>query len=101
MKTVGFFLSMPGRASWNGAWSGEGKLYARVERLTDKKADEIIARGSFSYRWSDGWSARVNVRALDGKESREVRRKSAGFSGYDWMVASIRRHGEIRPDDVG
>lgn len=96
MKTVGFFLSMPKRGSWNGGWSGEGRLYAKVERLADAKAEEILAGSPYTHRWDDGWTARIDVRLLGGKESREVRRKTVGFSGYDWMVASIRQHGDIR-----
>ena len=41
-KIVLFTLSMPGRNSWNGRWSGEGKKYNIVRKMTAKEADETI-----------------------------------------------------------
>jgi hypothetical protein len=101
---VEFKLSMPGKASWDGHWSGEGKHYARVQTITNKAAVKLFGsdwnhrpaedtRRSFSYNWSDGWSAQVTVRIMFAGEKA---RKSDGFAGYDWMIDSILRHGEIR-----
>jgi hypothetical protein len=33
-KRVEFTLSMPGRSSWNGGWSGEGRHFAIVRTLS-------------------------------------------------------------------
>jgi hypothetical protein len=95
---LAFVLTMPGAASWNGRWSGEGQLYARVRRYRGKKAVERARSliGSHYYHWNDGWSACVEVKEIDGNESRRIKRKSQGFCGYDWMVESIDLHGEIR-----
>ena len=90
---VSFTLSMPGRGSWNGGWSGEGRPYVIVRNL--RKVGEKTL-GSHHYHWGDGWSARVEVKQVDAKEARRLRKQSAGFSGYDWMVDSIIWHGEIR-----
>ena len=96
-----FELFMPGRNSWNGRWSGEDRVYARIVNLgrTKKarvKGEAIIQGGAYSYAWSDGWCARVVVREVDAAEANRIRKRSAGFCGYDWMIDSIRYHGEIR-----
>lgn len=95
-----FELSMPGVASWNGKWSGEGSYYAIVKNLgksqeAEKNAKEILSKGYFTYHWTDGWSAGVKVRAVDAREAAKARKKSRGFWGYDWMVDSIISDQEI------
>ena len=96
-----FELSMPGRNSWNGRWSGEDKIYARIVNLgTTKKAkgkgNAIIQGGPYWYSWPDGWAARVDVKEVDSSKANQIRKRSAGFCGYDWMIDSIKYHGEIR-----
>lgn len=98
-----FELSMPNRGSWNGGWSGEKNLYARVISFSNSKAgnstaNKILEKGSFYYRWNDGWGASVSVRQVDGVESRRIKKQSKGFCGYDWMITSIRYHGDIYAD---
>jgi len=97
--TLAFILSMPGRSSWNGRWSGEDRCYAITKVFKSKaqieKAREILQRGYYSYGWSDGWRAGIQVKDLSQVEATKLRRKSAGFCGYDWMVDSILRHGAI------
>jgi hypothetical protein len=95
---VAFTLSMPGRNSWDGRWSGEDRLYVVVEKVSDVRASEIVAGGPYYYNWSDGWGARIDVRAVDGKEARKLRSKSAGFCGYEWMVNTIRLYGKPMAD---
>lgn len=96
MVSVAFILTMPGAASWNGRWSGEGRLYARVRRISQRRADEIV--GSHGYSWSDGWRASVEVRIVDAAESRRLSKHTQGFCGYDWMVNSIIDIGYIASD---
>lgn len=94
---IAFDLSMPGRASWNGRWSGEEQPHVLVRNIRSKKtAERVLGANSYSYSFGDGWVASVHVREVCGQESRKLRRKSAGFSGYDWMVESIVLYGEIR-----
>ncbi len=95
MKTLQFTLSMPNRGSWNGGWSGEANLYAKVRSFTDKIAASILAKSSYYYSFGDGWGASIEVKQIDGAESRRVRRKSKGFCGYDWMIDSIVHDGQI------
>lgn len=93
---IAFELSMPGKASWNGKWSGEGQVYVRVRTIRKKEGGEgIVEKGCYHYHWEDGWSAAVLVRRVDSTEARKLRRRSAGFCGYDWMVDSIVKHGAI------
>lgn len=93
MKIICYELSMPGRNTWNGKWSGEGRLYAIIRRYRSQKAEKhakaILERSAYSYSWADGWRARVSVREVNFEDARRLRRKSKGFHGYDWMVDSI------------
>lgn len=91
---VAFYLSFPSVGSWNGKWTGEGRLYARVFRNSEVPK-EYIGK-SYSYRWDDGWEACIDVVQVNSKEVNRIRKKSAGFYGYDWMIESIIRFGEIR-----
>jgi hypothetical protein len=98
-----FELSMPGCASWNGRWSGEGRAYLLVKNLgTSQKAKarglEILQKRTFGYSWPDGWRASISVKEVTSQEARRLRKLSAGFCGYSWMVDSILRVGEITTD---
>lgn len=96
-----FELSMPNVGSWNGHWSGERDLHARVIQYRGKekeeKAKEILKIGYFHYNFGDGWSAGISVEKIDSKEAVKVRRKSSGFCGYDWMIHSINKNNKIIP----
>jgi hypothetical protein len=102
MHLVEFKLSMPGRASWNGAWSGEDRNYAIVRELSDADLSRLFGFGSDSFdltkcqrvwthRWSDGWVAQVTARVVP---SGEALKKSDGFCGYGWMVDNILAKGD-------
>ena len=99
---LAFELSMPGVSSWNGRWSGEGRNYVKVVNMgrtqkAEAKAREILDKEYYRYSFGDGWAAGVSVKQVDAREAAWLRRKSDGFCGYDWMVDSIRMHGEIQP----
>lgn len=95
---IAFELSMPGRGSWNGKWSGEGRPYVRVRNLPKAEADKVLLKEEYRYRWDDGWAACVSAYKVISCEAARLRKKSAGFCGYDWMIDSIINHGEITPD---
>lgn len=88
-----FILSMPGKGSWNNQWSGEGQLYAKF--LPNNKVPSEYIGQSFIYRWSDGWVASIKVEKITSIEATKMKKRSAGFCGYDWMVNSIIDHGQI------
>jgi hypothetical protein len=93
---VSFELSMPGRNSWNGRWSGEEKLFVIVKRLRAKTADKLSFKlGHYSYNFGDGWGAGLSVREVTSSAARKLKKQSAGFCGYDWMVDSIIADGDI------
>ena len=94
MTRVEFRLTMPGRASWDNKWSGDSRNYALVRELDDACAAELDGR-SWSYSWPDGWRAHVSAHIVHMGEELNP---SHGFHGYDWMVASILRHGTIYAD---
>jgi len=99
---LSFTLSMAGVSSWNGKWSGGGKLYVRVfnygrSEEARKKAQGILDIGCFYYSFGDGWSAKVTVNKINAKEAVKMRKKSSGFCGYDWMIESIKSKLKIEP----
>ena len=96
-----FELSMPNVGSWDGKWSGNGRCYLKLVNLgRTKKAvqlgESILAKGYFHYDFGDGWAAGISVKSVDTCEATKLKRKSAGFCGYDWMCDSIMRNLEIR-----
>lgn len=99
MKTarVLFTLSMPGRSSWDGRWSGQDKNYQVVRTLDVETVGKLFkephgfsASKSWSHRWSDGWCASIDARILTHVDRLK---KSDGFNGYEWMVDNIIAHG--------
>jgi len=93
---------MPNNNSWNGKWTGEDNLYAKTINFGRSKksnfiAETILNKGYYYYNFGDGWGAGITVEEVDAKEAKQIRNKSAGFCGYDWMVDSIRSHGDILP----
>lgn len=95
-RRVEFRLGMPNVGSWNGRWSGDGKNYVIVRSLREDRIRELEIPRTWFHRWEDGWCASVAARVMDPGERRQ---KSDGFHGYDWMVASIVRCGEIRYEE--
>ena len=96
---LAFFLSMPNRASWNGRWSGEDKVYAIIIKTPRAKKTQahhktVLDGGPYWHNFGDGWSARIDVRMVDAVEASKIRRKSKGFCGYDWMVKNIMFYGD-------
>ena len=102
---IAFKLSMPNAGSWNGKWSGAGREYVVTRTFRSKESKEvaksILEKSYFHYNFGDGWSAGVSVSRVDSREAARLRRNSAGFAGYDWMVESIIDRGEITIGDEG
>jgi hypothetical protein len=98
MTYIAFKLSMPRVNSWNGKWSGEEKLFAIVKsfRADSPLLKNITDKAYWTYHFGDGWVAGVRAHFIDAKESKSIKKRSAGFCGYDWMVDSIIQHGDIR-----
>lgn len=94
MKLYAFTLSMPGRGSWDGAWSGEGKLYVVVRQIYKH---QLTPMPHYRYPFGDAWVAHIDVKQVNAKEAARLRRKSAGFQGYEWMVDSIINQDKILP----
>jgi hypothetical protein len=106
MTIICFELSMPNNNAWNGRWSGEGRCHARIKNLgrtkkAEAKAANLIAGSSYYYSFGDGWGASVSVREVTASEAAKIRRKSAGFCGYEWMIESILYYGEITVKSKG
>ncbi len=101
---IQYTLTMPGKGSWDGKWSGESKFYARCRYYTKGEIDKILDgkdSRSWIYRWSDGWAAQVAALVVDTKKAAFTRKHSLGFCGYDWMIDSIEAHGKIIDTEGG
>src|SRR5690554_3261025 len=96
MKHFLFTLSMPNNNAWNGKWTGEGRDYVRGKsfRNSDERLDNFEEKG-YLYDFGDGWVARVDVKEVTAQKRRKAMKNSDGFCGYDWMIHSIIKNGEI------
>jgi hypothetical protein len=96
---IAFELSMPRNNSWNGKWSGAEKRFVKVVSVGNSAKTiakyRAICGQRFSYNFGDGWCAAVSVSEVSAIEARNLRKQSAGFCGYDWMIESIRYDGAI------
>jgi hypothetical protein len=92
-----FELTMPRVNSWNGKWSGEGSFYGISMWLDQEKEKELHGQ-DFYYDFGDGWEACVSCKKVDPIYGDTMMKRSKGFSGYDWMVESIIKIGEIKPE---
>jgi len=95
MKRIEFRLSMPGCPSWDGKWSGSGRNYTIVHKLTNTSFTKLMGSGverTWIHHWPDGWTAQVTARLVP---TGERLKKSDGFNGYDRMVRNILDHGDI------
>ena len=90
-----FELTFPNRGSWNNKWSGENNKHIIVKKDSQVSKDRIGK--SYYYDFGDGWGASISVRKINGNESeyRQLKKRNAGFCGYDWMVDSIIVYDEI------
>lgn len=100
---LSFQLTMPGVASWNGQWTGSNRAYFKHRKIDDKhpiaKAlKEDVPDIHHTYRWEDGWMAKVIIKRVDSKTRNKEAKISAGFCGYEWMIDSILKHGKIQTD---
>ena len=94
MTRMEFKLTMPGRNTWNGKWSGEDRNHTLLRDVDDAQVERIDGRSWF-YSWPDGWCAEITARVVKEDEPLAT---SHGFNGYDWMVTSILRYGKIYAD---
>lgn len=94
---IAFQLSTPSCASWDGKWSGEGQKYVLTATTRIKQGfKKIVEKGYYSYSFGDGRVVGITVTEVTSKQAVKLRRESDGFCGYDWMVNSILKYGEIR-----
>lgn len=92
---------MPNRGSWNGKWTGDGELFSITKHYTDKRFEELnisklLEKRNFYYCWDDGWGANVCVKEITPQEEKQIKKHTKGFCGYDWMIDSILKYGDIR-----
>ena len=93
-----FTLTMPNCGSWNGKWTGEGRVYAIAKKAfrRGKEIYPLCKEGNYYHGWNDGWGANVEAKLVTPREAKEVMKKSKGFAGYDWMVDNILMTGKIK-----
>ena len=81
---IAFELSMPHVGSWNGRWTGEDRLYARVVNFTNRygtskaskdKANSILEKENYHYNFGDGWGANIEVKVVSASQATKIRKK--------------------------
>ncbi len=92
-----FILTMPQNNSWNGRWSGQENIYAKVSSESAYGMKNIEEKNHY-YSFGDGWVACVEVKRVDTKTANSYRKKSKGFCGYEWMIDEIIKFGTIRTE---
>ena len=75
--------------------SEKTRNYDTIWQALKERGAALCDQQFFRHRWNDGWEALVEVRTVDAREARQIRRKT-DFCGYDWMIDSIIEHGEIK-----
>jgi len=101
MKTytyIKYELSMPNVGSWNGRWTGENRYHVVVRRYKtrDENTQKILNCKYCDYNFGDGWCARISIGEVENSvEAKRENKKSLGFYGYEWMIDSIEKNGEI------
>lgn len=85
---------MPNRGSWNNKWSDDGSRFIRT--MHNKEVPKELWGNEYFYRWDDGWCACVSVNEMDYKSAKKLKKKSAGFCGYDWMIKSLIAYKKIK-----
>jgi len=88
-----FRLTMAKVPTWNGTWSGADKVFVR-RRLDSVVPASVVGR-VFIYEWDDGWSVRISVEKVSAAKAAGIAKQSKSFCGYDWMIDSIIKYGEI------
>ena len=100
MTILCFQLSMPNNNSWNGKWTGDGVFYAKTRTVSEReKANKIAEKGYYSHSFGDGWRAVVHVRKITAAERKKIDKNTRGFCGYEWMIDSIIKWGEIYAEE--
>lgn len=105
MKTLLFEYGHSSIGSWDGKWSGDKEIFAKTRVL--KKEDLKVLKDSglslikgsskeYFYNFGDGWTSKVTVTVGDSKSFSPIVKLSKGFMGYDWMIDSIIKNGEIK-----
>lgn len=86
---VVFELTFPNRGSWNNKWSGEKDKHVIIKKDSQVPKDRIGK--NYYYDFGDGWGANISVQKMNGndKEYKQLKKRNAGFCGYDWMVKGI------------
>jgi len=85
-------LTMPNVGSWNGQYSGAKDKKTVVFSTSAKSHGHLV--GNYYYNFGDGWGANVEIREAQPRE-----RVTKKFSGYEWMLGEIKKHGRILDRD--
>ena len=91
-----FELSFPNKGSWDNHWSRENEKH--IVAMADKYVKPELIDKNYFYDFGDGWGANVKVYKMSGNtnEYRAILKNNTGFCGYEWMVRSIVKNGEIQ-----
>ena len=95
---IAFELTMPKVSSWNNKWSDADNSHYIFRYCNKKTKDELLqgeSHRNFSYDFGDGWVANVEMFPINLDDRVAIEVVNKGFNGYDWMVDSILKNGNI------
>lgn len=98
MKYILYKLTMPNVGSWNGKWTGEGRLHCLIKSYKKDSdiPEKVLSKKNYYYDFGDGWGANIDCSEIKGNEKVKYKKLSMGFCGYDWMIKEIEEFGRIK-----
>lgn len=99
MKHIVYILTMPNIGSWDGKFSGEGRLNCVVKSYNKDSSipEKVLSmKYGFHYNFGDGWAANITAKEITVKEKSKYKKESKGFYGYEWMITEIEDCGRIK-----
>lgn len=95
---LSFEITMPNVGSWNGQWTGRNAAHFSFRNYSKKEVERVMQgkeKRNFYYNFGDGWGANVEMKPMNSTEKRKIQKVNRGFMGYEWMIDSIMKNGEI------
>lgn len=99
MKHIVYILTMPNVGSWNGVFTGSGKLHCIIRSYPVKSnipKKVLSMKYGYRYDFGDGWTANIKAKEITGKEKPKYKKASKGFFSYEWMIDEIEKYGRIK-----
>ena len=92
---LAFRLTMLCHAPLRSSWQDKNFVACR-QFMEQLRTRTIAVNGPYTYRFSDGYTAHISAFVINEAQRNRLLNESDGFGGYEWMIDSIIKHGEIK-----